>query len=112
MRAGQLNTRLRFFKRVAGNDLRGNRRTDFQEQFEVWADMRLRPGSEAFTAARLEGRVPYSVVVRRTPQTEAITTGWMARDQEGRDYSVQSPAPDHHDRGAIHMLLVLNARSV
>ena len=113
MRAGQLSELLKFRARTGSvNDGRGNVRDVFTDQFEAWADMRLRPGSEVFTAARLEGRVPYSVKVRRSPDTERITTGWMARDRHGRDYSVEAPGPDPHDRGALHMLLVLNTRSV
>ncbi len=109
MRAGQLNSLLTFRARTAPvDDGRGNARGAFVDQFQAWADMRLRPGSEVFAAARLEGRVPYSVKVRRNAQTDQITTGWMARDAEGRDYTVQAPAPDPQDRGAIHMLLVLN----
>ena len=113
IRLSQLNTQLTFFERAnAGDDGRGNARREFVERFAEWADMRLRPGSEVFSAARLEGRVPYSVKVRRNPNTQTITTGWLARDSEGREYNVQAPAPDPQDRSAIHMLLVMNMGSV
>lgn len=113
IRLHQLNTELTFLAREsAGNDGRGNERQQFVERFAEWADMRLRPGSEVFAAARLEGRVPYSVKVRRNPNTETITTGWKARDSAGREYNVQAPAPDPQDRSAIHMMLVMNMGSV
>lgn len=109
MQAGRLNMRLTFMERAAGNDNRGNTRTGFVDRFEAWADMRLRPGSETFAAARLEGRVPYSVMVRRNAETAQITTGWRARDEDQREYDVQAPGIDPHDRGALHMMLILNA---
>lgn len=108
MRAGQLNARLTFQSREQVDNGRGTTRGVFVDQFTVWADMRLRPGSEVFAAERLEGRVPYSVKVRRSAQTDQITTGWQARDAMGNSYNVQAPAHDPQDRGAIHMMLVMN----
>lgn len=106
MAAGKLNSRLRFYKRGEVANTTGTTRGPLALQFEVWADMRLRSGSETFAASRLEGRVPYSVKVRRSSQTEAITTGWVARDARGVEYDVQAPALDPHDRGYVHMMLI------
>lgn len=102
-----MTERLTFYSRKVIDDQKGNRRGAWEERFTVSADMRIRPGSEVFAAARLEGRVPYSVKVRRSPDTVQITTGWRATDSAARDYNVQAPAPDPQDRGAIHMICVL-----
>ena len=109
MSSGRHTARLTFLRRADGNDGRGNPRSDFVDMFSRWADMRMRPGSEVFSAARLEGRVPYSTTIPADPETAQITTGWRARDGQGREYDVQSPAVDPQGRGLLHMMLVMNA---
>jgi head-tail adaptor len=106
LRAGQLSERLRLYSRTEIDDGAGNRRGPFELRFEVWAEIRLRPGNEAFSAARVEGRVPADVRVRATPETLTIGTGWMARDERGVDWNVQAPSRDPGDRSALMFTMI------
>lgn len=106
MRAGQLSERLKFYSRAEIDDGAGNRRGAWVFEFEVWAEMRLNPGREAVAAARIEGRVPMNVRLRRSQNSLRITTGWMARDARGVDYNVTAPSPDPSDRSAVLLTMV------
>lgn len=110
MRAGRLKERLEFFRRIETEDGTGNRRGRWVCQFEVSAEMKSRPASEAFTAARFEGRVPYQVRIRWSPDTAQIDTDWKARDRRGVDYDVQAPQPDLVTRRWIDMVLVAGGK--
>jgi head-tail adaptor len=63
---------------------------------------RIKPlrGSESVQAARLAGRQPTLITVRRSAATAQITTDWRARDvRSGALYNVRSVVnPDEHDR--------------
>ena len=106
MRTPRLTERLRFYRRQEIDDGAGNRRGAWVFQFDLWAEMQSRPGSEVFNAARIEGRVPYQVRVRRSSQSMAIATDWMARDARGVEYNVQAPQPDLIERRWVDMVLV------
>jgi SPP1 family predicted phage head-tail adaptor len=107
--AGSLSQRLRFFQRATGDDGAGNQRGVWVEQFALWAEMKSRPGSESYAAARFEGKIPYQVRVRWSPDAMRIGTDWMARDQYGRSYNVQAPQPDLVRRQWVDMILVAGA---
>jgi head-tail adaptor len=110
MSAGALNVRLQFFARevIEGED--GNRRGDWVRRFDAWAEMKSRPGSEAFTAARFEGRIPYQTRIRWSPQAMQIATDWKARDSRGAEYDVQAPQPDLVGRQWVDMVLVAGSK--
>lgn len=106
MGAGRLSERLRFYRRAEGDDGAGNRRAGWELQFDAWADMSARAGSEVFTAARMEGRSPFSVRIRRTAASELIKQDWMARDDRGVEYRIVAPAFDPRDRAMMMMTLI------
>lgn len=101
MLAGRLSARLTFLSREVTDDGAGNTRGPLVERFSRWADVRLRPGSEAFLQSRVQGLVPADVRVRRDPETMQIATDWVARDERGTEWNVIAPMPDPQDRGAI-----------
>lgn len=106
MTAGRLSERLGFYQRATIDDGAGNRRGIWQLAFECAADMSARLGSEAFTAARMEGRVPYSVRIRRNPTSSAVAQGWMALDARAVRYRVVAAAFDPRDRSMLTMTLI------
>jgi head-tail adaptor len=108
-RAGELNHRIAFDKRSEVNpdspaDL-GNTRSEFVEQFRVFARVRAKFGGEAVTAARLIGQQPVTITVRQNSLTEQIETDWRARDvNEGTEYAIRSIV-DPDDEGAWFEIL-------
>lgn len=110
MKTPRLTEPLAFHARAISDDGAGNRRGDWVLQFTLFAEMKSRPGSEAFAAARFEGRVPYHVRVRWSPQSLLIRTDWMARDQRGIEYDVQAPQPDLIGRQWVDMILVAGGK--
>lgn len=80
MRAGDLNSRVTFQRRVTADDGYGNEVGEWQTQFTVWAGFKPLRGTETVMAARLSGRQPYIVTIRQSSQTRQITTDWRAVD--------------------------------
>ncbi|MEF2549999.1 head-tail adaptor protein [Aurantimonas sp. A2-1-M11] len=102
--AGQLKHRLSFRSPVSVPDGYGGTTDGFAEQFVVSARRQFLRGSEAVQAARLEGRQPVILTVRRSPDTETITTDWQAVDaREGTAYQIRSVEPTE-DRAWLDML--------
>lgn len=106
MRVGRLSDRLKFYSRPVDDAAGGKRRGGWAFEFETWAELQLRPGSEVFAASRIEGRLPVNVRVRADSRTLQIDTGWMAQDAQGRRYAIQAPARDPRDRGAVVFTMV------
>jgi SPP1 family predicted phage head-tail adaptor len=108
-RAGELNHRVAFDKRIEVNpdapDDLGNTQSAFEEQFIVWAKVQAKFGGEAVTAARLTGQQPVTIVVRQSTNTEQITEDWQARDtQTGKVYAIRSIV-DPDDSGSFFEIL-------
>jgi hypothetical protein len=102
--AGVLCDRLHFQARGLGDDGWGNHIPGggaFETQFTASAGLRPRTGGEGVDAARLTGRQPYVVLVRRTPQTEPITVSWQLVDARNpaRVLAVASPPADPDGKG-------------
>lgn len=74
--AGDLRNRVRFDQR--GLDANGDRLGDWEEGFEVWAQMIWLRGTEAAQSARLLGEQPVAIVVRDSAQARLITAGFRA----------------------------------
>jgi head-tail adaptor len=83
--AGSLNSVVVFRKRVDIEDEYGNPvGGGWQDQFETAA--RLAPrfgGSEGVTAARLEAKQPYNLMVRSELRTRCVETTWQVYDKRG-----------------------------
>jgi head-tail adaptor len=97
MSAGDLRYRVKFSERDAiADDGYGNPSTGWIDRFTVHANITpARPGSEAVDAARLAGRQPVTITVRKSPDTVLITTDWKATDTNGAEYNIRSAIDPH-----------------
>lgn len=78
--AGDLRERVEFQEPTQQSDEYGNTVRGLTPRFERAALYLMRPGSEAVTAARLEGRQPVTVIVRFDAQTRTVSPAWRLRD--------------------------------
>lgn len=89
--AGRLIERVSFQRRDDLDDGAGNTVGAWTPVFERSAQFVMRPGSEEFTAARLEGRQPVTIIVRFDSQTSAVDGSWRIVDvRSGKTYAVRS----------------------
>lgn len=89
--AGALRDLVAFEKRTEQDDLHGNTRGEFENQFSAAACIQARFGGESVTAARLEGRQPATITVRFSSNTRQVTTEWRLRDERtGTVYNIRS----------------------
>lgn len=72
----------------------GGEETGWAEQFNCRARFLYLRGGETVQAARLEGRQPVVVTIRRSPASDAITPAWRMRDvRRGDIYNIRSIVP-------------------
>jgi SPP1 family predicted phage head-tail adaptor len=102
--AGPLFERIAFDERQPADDGYGNTIADWQEQFTYHAALVPIRGGETVLAAQLEGRATLILQVRRSDQTERITTFWRARNvRSGVHYNIRQVTQDP-DRSRIELL--------
>ena len=106
MEAGRLTERMRFEKRASiARDGYGNFEGDWQAQFTVAAQRQMLRGGETVIAARLNGRQPAILTIRRSAQSETITTDWRAVDTRAGDvWNIRSISPSE-DRASFDLLV-------
>jgi len=95
LRAGAMRWRVAFDRRqtAAGGEL-----GDWDEQFDVAAEITWLRGSEPVIAQRLEGVQPVVITVRKSSRTALIETGWRARDvRSGVAYDITGVSPARAD---------------
>jgi head-tail adaptor len=80
--AGALRYRLKFSERDSVEDEYGNIGLAWVDRFTVSGNITAKVGGESVDAARLAGRQPVIISVRRTPDTRQITTDWKATEVE------------------------------
>jgi head-tail adaptor len=89
--AGSLRYRLKFSERDTVGDEFGNPSTGWVERFTVAANITAKVGGEAVDAARLAGRQPVIISVRRSPDTRLVTTDWKATEVEnGIEFNIRT----------------------
>src|SRR4029077_18560402 len=88
--AGDLRYRVTFAERDNVADEWGNVSTGWTDRLTVSANIIAQLGGEAVDAARLAGRQPVVIRVRKTPDTSMITTDWKATDQAGHEYNIRT----------------------
>lgn len=111
MTAGLMHERFTFQTRsdTSGNSPAGDGYGNFEggwvDEFTVWARRRFLRGGEDVLGARLEGRQPVVLTVRRSSDTERITTDWRATDaRSGKVYNIRS-VEFPEDRAYIDLLV-------
>jgi len=88
---GALRDRAAFSRPDAISDEYGNVSTGWQEMFTVAANITPRLGGEAVDAARLAGRQPVIIRVRKSPDTAQIRTDWKAVNvRTGTAYNIRT----------------------
>lgn len=93
MMAGDLRDRATFERRLDELDGFGNTVSRWGQGFTRWCHVRYLRGSEAIIAARLEGRQPVIITVRKDPQTDLVVPG-MRCAVNGRFYNIREyPRP-------------------
>lgn len=92
----ELRSRVTFARRDDIADDYGNTQGGWLDQFTVAAQIRPRLGGETVEAARLTGRQPVIIRVRRSAQTAQIRTDWRATDaRDGTVYNVRTAVDPH-----------------
>lgn len=86
----------------------GNTEGTWQTQFTRWADIQPLRGGEAVMAARLEGKQPVLIIVRRDSDTKGITTDWRAveimPDATERSYNIRAGDDMERDNRFVTLL--------
>jgi len=87
------------------------------EIFSTRAALTYREGSEAVIAARLTGKQPAFLTIRRSKAADEITTEWCCRDVrhstydpatkklKGHVYDIHAVVPDMNNRGFLRLSL-------
>lgn len=110
-RPGALRELLNFQQRSFVDDGWGNLSPTgpFATQFTVHGSLTPRTGTEAVTAARLEGRQPYVLTIRYSAAARGVTPAWRVVDSrdDTRVFAVVSPLADPDGRNAWLECLVV-----
>jgi head-tail adaptor len=89
--AGAMRYRLKFAERDTTEDEYGNPSTGWTDRFTVSGSITAKVGGEAVDAARLAGRQPVILTVRRSPDTRLVTTDWKATEVEsGTEFNIRT----------------------
>lgn len=75
----------------------------YDDQFTVWTGVRWLRGTEAVMQARMQSRSPAILTVRRSPDTDRITSEWRVLI-DGRKFDVKEDPRQSDDRGYLEML--------
>ena len=101
--AAELDARVAFHRRATIDDGYGNVEGGFDPNPAfpaVAAQIRPKLGGEEVFAARLGGRNPVNIIVRKSNNTEQVTTDWAAKNtRSGEVYNIRSVIdPDGENR--------------
>jgi head-tail adaptor len=99
MPAGRLRERVWFEHRAATDDGHGNVEGPWVRRFSVAAEIAPRLGSETVLAARLSGVQPFTITVRGSSETRAVTTDWrMVNARTDAVYNIRAIANPGQER--------------
>jgi SPP1 family predicted phage head-tail adaptor len=100
------NERVAFDAMVRSPDGHGGTTTGWgapEAAVKAWAHFRFLRGGEAVQAARLAGRQPIVVTIRKSAATAQITNDWRMRDvRTDAVYNIRSIVPTD-DRGFLEL---------
>jgi len=117
MPSGQLSEHFAFLRREEKDNGAGTTRGKFRQVFSTRAALTYREGNEAVIAARLAGKQPAFLTIRRSRAADEITPAWVARDvrnstydsatgkMTGHVYNIKAVVPDMNNRGFIRLSL-------
>lgn len=93
--AGDLRDKFIFFMKNKTGDGAGGKTGEWTGQFSRRANLTFRDGNEAVIAARLSGKQPAFLLIRKSSETDQITTEWCCRDaRTGTDYNIRAVSFD------------------
>lgn len=102
MSVGALHERVAFDRPEPQPDGQGGVIDGWCEMFCRWANYRYLRGGETVQAARLEGRQPVVITVRKDGETKQVTTDWRVRDaRDGTVFNIRAIMPG--DRGYLEI---------
>lgn len=99
---GKIDRRAVFYSPKAVADGYGGRVDGWEEEFTRWARRQYLRGGEEVRGARLSGRSPVVLTVRKDSETETATPDWKAVIG-GTDYNIRTVEP-HEDGMYIDFL--------
>lgn len=104
MQAGKLRERVTFARRDAAADAYGNQQADWVTQFSTAARIQPLRGGEDVMAARLAGKQPVLIQVRRSTATLEVTPEWRLTDaRTATVYNIRTASPSE-DKVTIDMI--------
>lgn len=104
--SGSLSERVIFQCRIETDDGAGNVESDWVDQFVEPCRMVVKLGSETVQAARLTGVQPFSMIVRYSASTSAVTPAWrVVNARNGVAYNIATVANVDERRAYLEMLV-------
>ena len=105
--AGQLRERVAFLEPDEIDDGYGGTTQGYVERFQDAARLQPRMGSETVIASRLQGVQPYTLTVRSSTATRAVTPAWRVRNvRSGREYNIKTVVNSDERNAYLEMLVV------
>lgn len=105
--AGSLSERVAFLEQNTISDGYGGTTTGYVGRFEDAARLQPRLGSEPVIAARLTGVQPYTLTVRSSTATRAVTPAWRVRNKRtGVTYNIKTVVNIDERNAMLEMLVV------
>lgn len=105
--AGSLSERVAFLEPDNIEDGYGGVTTGYVERFQDAARLQPRMGSETVIASRLQGVQPYTLTVRSSTATRAVTPAWRVRNvRSGREYNIKTVVNSDERNAYLEMLVV------
>ena len=99
----RLDRRATFQRPFEERDADGMLVQRYDAQFTVWTHVRFLKGGETVMQSRMQSKSPVILTVRRSPDTERITSEWRAVI-DGRVYEVREDWRPTEDRLFVEML--------
>lgn len=105
--AGSLSERVAFLEPDNIDDGYGGTTQGYVERFQDAARLQPRMGSETVIASRLQGVQPYTLTVRSSTATRAVTPAWRVRNvRSGREYNIKTVVNSDERNQYIELLVV------
>ena len=105
--AGALSERVAFLEPDNIDDGYGGTTQGYVERFQDAARLQPRMGSETVIASRLHGVQPYTLTVRSSTATRAVTPAWRVRNvRSGREYNIKTVVNSDERNAYLEMLVV------